>query len=62
MFSDMDIVGAAHLTIHEYRGDVELEAAKYADLMLGHRDGPLTWARGWRTIAVMQQAPTGLPQ
>jgi hypothetical protein len=34
-----------------------------ADRMLGRGDRGelLTWFRIWRTIAVMRQAPTGLP-
>ncbi len=43
--------------------DAELEAATHADRMLrrGDREELLTWFRIWRTIAVMRQAPTGLP-
>jgi hypothetical protein len=54
---------AAHLMMHRYGGDAELEAAKYADLMrgCGDRDGLLAWARIWRMIAVMHPTPTGLP-
>jgi hypothetical protein len=43
MISDVDILRAAHLMMHRYGGDAELEAAKYADLMrgCGDRDGLL---------------------
>ena len=63
MISDVDILRAAHLMMHRYGGDAELEAAKYADLMrgCGDRDGLLAWARIWRMIAVMHPTPTGLP-
>ena len=63
MLTDVDIYRAAHLMMHSHGGDAELEAAKYADRMLrrGNRDELLTWLRIWRTIAVMRQAPSGLP-
>ena len=63
MFSDIDILRAAHLMMHQYGGDAELEAATHADRMLrrGDRNELLTWFRIWRTIAVMRQVPTGLP-
>ena len=43
--------------------EATLEAAVRADRMLrrGDRDELLTWFRIWRTIAVMRQAPTSLP-
>jgi hypothetical protein len=49
--------------IDAYGGDAELEAAKYAGLMLGcdDRGGLVFWAKIWRTIAEMRQAPTDLP-
>jgi hypothetical protein len=49
--------------MHSYGDDAELEAAIYADRMLrrGNRDELLNWLRIWRTIAVLRQAPTGLP-
>jgi hypothetical protein len=61
MLSDVDIYRAAHLMMHEYGDDAELEAARHADRMLrrGDRGELLTWFRIWRTIAVMRQAPTG---
>jgi hypothetical protein len=51
------------LMMHSHGGDAELEAAIYADRMLrrGKQDELLNWLRIWRTIAVMRQAPTGLP-
>ena len=63
MLSDVDIYRAAHLMMHSHGGDAELEAARYADRMLkrGNRNEVLTWFRIWRTIAVMRQASTGLP-
>ena len=63
MLSDVDIYRAAHLMMHSHGGDAELEAARHADRMLkrGNRNEVLTWLRIWRTIAVMRQAPTGLP-
>jgi len=63
MPSDVDIYRAAHLMIHEHGGDAELEAATRANWMLqrGDRNELLTWFRIWRTIAVMRQAPTSLP-
>jgi hypothetical protein len=63
MLSDLDIYRAAHLMMHEYGSNAEREAARCADRMLG-RDDPdelLRWFRIWRTIAVLGQAPTGLP-
>ena len=63
MLSDADIYRAAHLMLHQYGDDAELEAAQCADRM--HRRGDheelLTWFRIWRTIAAMRQAPTDLP-
>ena len=64
MLSDVDIYRTAHLMMHEYGNNAEREAAKWADRILGRGDRGgelLTWFRIWRTIAVMRQAPTGLP-
>jgi hypothetical protein len=63
MLSETDIYRAAHLMMHSHGGDAELEAARYADRMLkrGNRNEVLTWFRIWRTITVMRQAQTGLP-
>ena len=63
MLTDVDIYRAAHLMMHSHGGDAELEAARYADRMLkrGNRNEVLTWFRIWRTITVMRQAQTGLP-
>jgi hypothetical protein len=49
--------------MHEFGEHAELQAAKYADLMLGHsnRAGLLVWARIWRTIAEKRPVQTGLP-
>ncbi len=61
MLREVDIYRAAHLMMHSHGDDAELEAAIYADRMLrrGNRDELLNWLR--RTIAVMRQAPKGLP-
>ena len=65
MLSDVDLYRAAHLMMHEYGHDAELEAAHRADQMLarGDRDELLIWLGIWRTIAEMRgQTPTiGLP-
>ena len=63
MLSDPDIYRAAHLMLHQYGDDAELEAAQCADRMLRRDDHDelLTWFRIWRTIAAMRQAPAGLP-
>jgi len=52
MSSDADILRGAHLMIDAFGGDAELEAAKYAGVMLGCDDrGGLVWTKIWRTIA-----------
>jgi hypothetical protein len=63
MISDLDISRAAHLMMHQYGGKAELEAARYADVLLGRGDleGLLTWTRIARTIAAMRLTPTRLP-
>ena len=63
MLSDADTLRGAHLMIDTYGGDAELEAARNAGLMLrcDDRGGLVFWAKIWRTIAVMRQAPIGLP-
>ena len=63
MLREVDIYRAAHLMMHEYGNNAEREAAKWAGRMLGRgdRDELLTWFRIWRTITVMRQAQTGLP-
>ena len=65
MISDRDILRAAHLMMHEYGGDAELEAAHHVDRMRGRGDWDtlLTWARIQRTIAVLDltTTSTGLP-
>jgi len=63
MMSDMDIVRAAGAMMNEFGAHAEFQAARYADLMLGHsnRAGLLIWARIWRAIAEMQPPPKGLP-
>ena len=63
MLSDPDIYRAAHLMLHQYGDDAELEAARCADRMFRRddREETLTWCRIWRTIAALRQAPAGLP-
>ena len=65
MLSDLDILRAAHLMMHEFGGDAELEAANYIDRMRGRGDwnALLTWARIQRTIAMLDltTTPTGRP-
>ena len=63
--SDVDLYRAAHLMMHDYGNNAELEAARCADLMLarGDRDDLLVWFGIGRTIAMMrsQALTTGLP-
>jgi hypothetical protein len=63
MLSDFDVVRAADAMMLEFGERAELQAARYADLMLGHsnRAGLLLWARIWRTIAETQPKGQGLP-
>jgi len=63
MLSDADIYRAAHLMLHQYGDDAELEAAQCADRMQrrGDHDELLNWFRICRTIAAMRQAPAGPP-
>jgi hypothetical protein len=63
MMSDIDVVRAASAMMNEFGERAEFQAARYADLMLGHsnRAGLLIWARIWRTIAEVQPAAKGLP-
>jgi hypothetical protein len=65
MVSDLDILRAAHLMMHEYGEDAEQEAASHIDRMCGRGDWEtlLTWARIQRTITVLDLTtpPTGLP-
>jgi len=53
MISDLDILRAAHLMIHEFGEDAELEAANCIDRMRrgGDWNALLTWARIQRTLA-----------
>jgi hypothetical protein len=63
MIPELDIFRVAHLMLHQYGGDAEEEAARYADRMRGRGDWDalMTWTRIRQTIAVMHQAPVGLP-
>ena len=63
MLSDLDVYRAAHLMLHQYGENAELEATQCFDRMLGSDDWDelLNWFRIWRTIAAMRQAPAGLP-
>jgi hypothetical protein len=60
MASDLDILRAAHLMMHQYGGDAELEAANYIERIRGRADWNklLTWARIQRTIAVLDRTTT----
>jgi hypothetical protein len=63
MVTELDILRVAHLMLHEYGGNAESEAARYADQLRGSGDwnALLTWTRIRQTIAVMHRLPTGLP-
>jgi hypothetical protein len=65
MISDLDILRAAHLMMHEFGRDAKLEAANCIDRMRGRGDwnALLTCARIQRTIAMLDltTTPTGLP-
>jgi hypothetical protein len=63
MLSDFDVVRAADAMMQEFGDRAEFQAARYAELMLGHsnRAGLLIWARIWRTIAEQHPARSGLP-
>ena len=65
MISDLDILRVAHLMMHEFGGDAELEAASCIDRMRGRGDWAtlLTWTRIQRTIVMLDltTTPTGLP-
>jgi hypothetical protein len=61
MLSDLDIYRAAHLMLHQYGDNAELEAAQCFDRMLRRDDCDelLTWFRIWRTIAAMRPGTHG---
>jgi hypothetical protein len=63
MLSDLEVLRAADAMMQQFGDHAEIQAAKYADLMLGHsnRAGLLVWARIWRSIAEKHPAQTGLP-
>lgn len=63
MLSDFEVLRAAEAMRHEYGAGAELQAARYADLMLDYsnRAGMLLWARIWRRLAEMESGRTGLP-
>jgi hypothetical protein len=63
MVTELDVLRVAHLMLHEYGGDAEQEAARYADQLRGRGDwnALLVWTRIKHTIAVMHRIPTGLP-
>jgi hypothetical protein len=63
MLTKADIFRVAHLMLHEYGGEAEDEAAKYADMMRGCGDlnALLTWTSIRQTITLMQQTSTSLP-
>jgi hypothetical protein len=62
-FSDVDVQRAAEAMREEFGEAAELQAARYADLMLGYsnRAGMLVWARIWRSIVEIYPARTLLP-
>jgi hypothetical protein len=63
MVSDLEVLRVAHLMMHEYGTDAEVEAANFVDQMRkrGDWDALLTWARIRQTIAVLDLVPPGLP-
>ena len=65
MLSDLDLYRAAHLMMHEYGHDAELEAARRANQMLarGDRAELLIWFGIGGRYAEMrgQTPPIGLP-
>jgi hypothetical protein len=63
MLSDFEVLRAADAMMNQFGESAELQAARYADLMLGHsnRAGLLVWARIWRSIAEKRPAQRGLP-
>jgi hypothetical protein len=62
MLSDFEVLRAADAMMNEFGDGAELQAARYADLMLGqsNRAALLVWARIWRTIAEKRSARPGL--
>lgn len=60
--SDLDIWRAANLLIRQHGAQAELEACRFADMMLDRsdRDGQLVWLRIRRAIAELQARPTVL--
>jgi len=65
MISELDILRVAHLMMHEFGAEAELEAANCIDRMRGQgdREALLIWARIQRTIAMLDRTttPAGLP-
>ena len=63
MLSDLEVVRAADAMMHEFGDQAELQAAKYADLMVGYsnRAALLVWAKIWRAIAEKHPSAKGLP-
>jgi hypothetical protein len=63
MLNRADIFCAAHLMLHQYGGEAEDEAARYADLMRGRGDwhALLIWTSIRQTIVAMHQTSTSLP-
>jgi hypothetical protein len=63
MLKRTDVFCVAHLMLHQYGGEAEDEAARYAEQMRGRGDWAalLTWTTIRQTIAAMEQASTGLP-
>jgi hypothetical protein len=65
ILSEVDLYRAAHLMIHEYGNNAELEAARNANQMLRRADGDqlLLWFAVLKTIGIMRYRAftTGLP-
>ena len=63
MLSQIDIHRAAHIMLHEFGDNAEFAAAGCANRMLerANSEAVLSWFEICRTITVLRQAPTTLP-
>ena len=63
MLAEVDIYRAAHVMMHEFGNKAEAEAERCLNRMFwrGDSDALFTWFRICRTIAVMRQTPSSLP-
>jgi hypothetical protein len=61
VIADIDIWRAANLLIKQHNNGAEIEAARFADLMLdrGDRDGQAVWMRIRRAIVDLQAPQIG---